>query len=72
MTYWTADPDDVFTRAVDAGATAMSPVTDAFSGDRLGIIRDPSGIRWCVARHDRDVSQEEIAAAAEKWAAEHN
>lgn len=70
MTFWTTDPDGVFDRAVAAGATALSPVADVFSGDRMGILRDPAGIRWCVGRHDRDVSQEEIAAAAAKWAAE--
>jgi len=70
MTYWTTDPDGVIERAVAAGATEVSPVADVFSGDRMGIIRDPAGIRWCVSRHDRDVSQEEIAAAAEKWAEE--
>jgi PhnB protein len=67
MTFWTADPDGVFARAVAAGATALSAVDDVFSGDRMGVIRDPAGIRWCLARHDRDVSPEEIAAAAAKW-----
>lgn len=72
MTYWTTDPDDLFTRAVEAGATPVSPMADTFTGDRIGIIRDPAGIRWCLARHDRDVSQAEIAAAAEKWAEENS
>jgi PhnB protein len=70
MTFWTADPDGVFARAVAAGATAVVPVDDTFSGDRMGVIRDPAGIRWCLARHDRDVPAEEIAAAAAKWMAE--
>lgn len=70
MTYWTADPDGVFARAVAAGATPVAEVGDVFSGDRMGVIRDPAGIRWCLARHDRDVSQEEIAEAAAKWMAE--
>jgi len=70
MNFWTADPDGVVDRAVAAGATSLSPVADVFSGDRMGLIRDPAGIRWCVTRHDRDVSQEEIAAEAEKWMAE--
>jgi PhnB protein len=70
MTFWTADPDETFTRAVDAGATALSEPGDMFSGDRMGVIRDPAGIRWCLARHDRDVSPEEIDAAAKKWMAE--
>jgi uncharacterized glyoxalase superfamily protein PhnB len=57
-------------RAVAAGATPVAEVDDVFSGDRMGVIRDPAGIRWCLARHDRDVSQEEIAEAAAKWMAE--
>jgi len=70
MTYWSADPDELFARAVAAGATPVAEVDDVFSGDRMGVIRDPAGIRWCLARHDRDVSQEEIAEAAAKWMAE--
>jgi uncharacterized glyoxalase superfamily protein PhnB len=69
LTYWTPDPDAVFERAVAAGATVIFPVDDAFSGDRMGVLRCPFGVRWCIARHDRDVSDEEIAAAAGEWAA---
>jgi PhnB protein len=70
MTFWTTDPDGAFARAVAAGAKAVSEVDDVFSGDRMGVVRDPAGIRWCLARHDRDVPQEEIAAAAAKWMAD--
>lgn len=70
MTFWTSDPDGMFARAVAAGATPVAAVDDVFSGDRMGVIRDPAGIRWCLARHDRDVSPEEIAEAAKKWMAE--
>jgi PhnB protein len=69
ITYWTADVDAVFDRLVAGGATVLSPVDDAFSGDRMGIVRCPFGVRWCIARHDRDVSAEEIEAAAREWAA---
>ncbi|MGC9671250.1 VOC family protein [Planosporangium sp. 12N6] len=69
ITYWTADVDAVFDRLVAAGATVMTPVQDAFSGDRMGVVRCPFGIRWCVARHDRDVPAQEIEAAARAWAA---
>ncbi|GAA3228948.1 VOC family protein [Actinocorallia longicatena] len=67
MTFWTPDPDGVFAKAVAGGATVMSEVADVFSGDRMGVIRCPYGIRWCIARHDRDVPPEEIAAAAQAW-----
>jgi len=68
MTYWTPDVDAIFQRAVAAGATVIFPVSDAFSGDRMGVVRCPFGVRWCIARHDRDVPDEEIAAAARGWA----
>ena len=67
ITFWTADVDAIYARAVAAGATVMTPLDDAFSGDRMGVIRCPYGIRWCLARHDRDVSAEEIQAAADEW-----
>ncbi|NJC70052.1 glyoxalase/bleomycin resistance/extradiol dioxygenase family protein [Planosporangium thailandense] len=70
ITYWTADVDAVFERLVAGGATVVTPLQDAFSGDRMGVVRCPFGIRWCVARHDRDVSAEEIEAAARAWVAE--
>jgi PhnB protein len=64
MILWTPEPDEVFDRLVAAGATPISPVADVFSGDRMGVLRCPFGIRWCVSRHDRDVSHAEIEAAA--------
>jgi PhnB protein len=64
ITYWTDDVDAVFNLLVAAGAAVMSPLADVFSGDRMGVVRCPFGIRWCIARHDRDVSAEEIEAAA--------
>jgi PhnB protein len=69
ITFWTPDVDAVFARAVAAGATVMTPLDDAFSGDRMGVVRCPFGVRWCIARHDRDVSPEEIEAAARGWIA---
>jgi hypothetical protein len=33
----------------------------------MGVVRCPLGVRWCIARHDRDVPFEEIAAAAREW-----
>jgi uncharacterized glyoxalase superfamily protein PhnB len=67
ITYWTDDVDALYHRLVAAGATVMTPLADVFSGDRMGVVRDPYGIRWCIARHDRDVSAEEIEAAARAY-----
>ncbi|MDR7280821.1 VOC family protein [Catenuloplanes atrovinosus] len=68
VTLWVPDPDEVFARAVAAGATPLSEVADVFSGDRMGVLRCPFGVRWAIARHDRDVPVEEIQAAALEWA----
>lgn len=61
------DVDDVFARAIKAGATEIAPVTDQFYGDRTGQFEDPWGHRWNVASHEEDVPPEEMeqrAAAA--------
>lgn len=43
------EPDAVFARAVQAGATPASPVTDEY-GWRLGRIFDPFGHEWEIGR----------------------
>ena len=52
--------DDVFKRAIAAGATEISPLSDQFYGDRTGAFEDPFGHRWHVASHVEDVSPEEM------------
>jgi PhnB protein len=56
--------DEVFARAIDAGATALRPVTDQFYGDRTGQFEDPFGHRWSVATHIEDVSPAEMVERA--------
>lgn len=61
------DVDDVFARAIKAGAKELAPVQDQFYGDRSGQFEDPFGHRWNVASHVEDVPPEEMekrAAAA--------
>jgi PhnB protein len=48
---YVADADVVLARAVDAGATIISPVENQPWGDRLGGFRDPFGHVWNVATH---------------------
>lgn len=61
------DDVDAFTaRAVAAGAKATMPVQDMFWGDRYGQLEDPSGHRWSVATHIRDVSAAEMQQAMQK------
>ncbi len=54
------DVDDVFERAIAAGGTVKEPLKDAFWGDRVGKITDPSGHEWILATHIEDVSPDEL------------
>ena len=58
------DVDAAVERAVAAGAKLTMPVADMFWGDRYGTVEDPFGHRWSLATHIRDLSPEEIQAAA--------
>ena len=60
------DVDDKFQQAVDAGATVVVPLEDAFWGDRYGVLRDPFGHRWSMGQPVREVGQEEIAKAIQQ------
>jgi PhnB protein len=52
--------DQVFDRALKAGAKSLEPVKDQFYGDRSGTLSDPFGHWWTVATHVEDVSEEEM------------
>lgn len=54
--------DEKFQRALDAGATVIAPLEEQFWGDRYGIIRDPFGHFWSMAKQVRKVDMEELAA----------
>ncbi|HWJ94271.1 MAG TPA: VOC family protein [Telluria sp.] len=58
--------DEVFERAVNAGAKIRMPVADMFWGDRYGVVEDPFGHRWSIATHIRDMSPEEMQEAMAK------
>jgi len=58
------DVDQVFSRAVEAGAKEIRPVMDQFYGDRSGEFEDPFGHRWNVATHVEDVPPDEMAKRA--------
>lgn len=59
-----ADAEPVFAQAIAAGAVVRQPLADMFWGDRHGQLDDPFGHRWNIAQHLRDVSQDEVLAAA--------
>lgn len=59
------DVDTVFENAVRAGAKVEMPLSDQFWGDRTGLVVDPSGNRWFLATHVKDLTPEEIRQAAD-------
>jgi PhnB protein len=60
----TDDADGLWRRAVEAGAEPRHELADAFWGERHGQLGDPFGHRWNIAQRIRDVSHDEIVAAA--------
>ena len=60
------DSDNVFERAIEAGAKSLAPMEDKFYGDRSGSFEDPFGHHWNVATHVEDVPEAEMAKRAEE------
>ena len=60
------DVDNVFMRAIGAGANVQQAVTDQFYGDRSGQLTDPFGHVWTVATHVEDVPEAELQRRMEK------
>jgi uncharacterized glyoxalase superfamily protein PhnB len=60
----TEDAEALWRRALDAGAEERHPLAEQFWGELHGQLTDPFGHRWNIAQKIRDVSPEEIAAAA--------
>jgi PhnB protein len=57
--------DEVFLRAVEAGAEPLHPVETHFYGDRGGKLLDPFGYSWFISTHIEDVSYDEIKRRAQ-------
>ena len=64
LSVYVEDVDEVFGRALAAGASEIRPVETQFYGDRMGLFEDPFGHRWSVASHVEDVSPEEMGRRA--------
>ncbi|MGB4847653.1 MAG: VOC family protein [Saprospiraceae bacterium] len=54
------DVDKSFQKAIDAGATVVMPVDNAFYGDRVGQVMDPFGYKWMITTHKEDVDFKEM------------
>jgi len=61
------DVDLAFDQAVQAGGKAIHNVSEMFWGDRTGEIVDPSGHRWLLATHTRDLTSQQIRQGAEEF-----
>ena len=65
------DVDDLYERAVEAGATVLMPLQDCFWGDRYAILRDPFGHRWSMATRIEDLSPRQLQKRASEFNAKH-
>lgn len=66
MYIYVPDADAAVKKAVDAGLKQTQAPEDMFWGDRMGTVKDAYGLRWNIATHVRDVSQEEMGEALRK------
>jgi PhnB protein len=60
VTIYCDDADALHARAIEAGATELSAVSDQLHGDRAGSLRDPFGHRWAVATRIEELSADEM------------
>ena len=58
------DGDAVFRRALAAGATPVTEMTEMFWGDRVGRVRDPLGNLWWIQTRVADLTPEEMERRA--------
>jgi uncharacterized glyoxalase superfamily protein PhnB len=54
------DVDQLWERAVAAGASVKMPLDNQFWGDRYGQLIDPFGHEWGLATHKEDVAPDEM------------
>ncbi len=59
------DVDEVYRKALQAGAKSLQAPADQFYGDRNAGIQDPGGNMWWIGTHQEDVPPEEMAKRAE-------
>ena len=68
LSVYVENVDDVFARAIEAGATELQGLENKFYGDRSGQFEDPFGHRWNVSSHVEDVPPDEMAKRAAEMA----
>jgi uncharacterized glyoxalase superfamily protein PhnB len=55
------DGDATYRRALEAGATPVTDMTDLFFGDHVGRVRDPLGNIWWIQARVAEVDPAEVA-----------
>ena len=71
VSVYVEDVDDVFQRALDAGATSRREVENQFYGDRRGAFEDPFGHRWTSPPTSRTSRRTRWRSASRpRWPAE--
>jgi len=68
MIYCT-DVDDVYQRAIKAGAAPIEEPATFVTGDRFGVVMDPYGHRWAIMTRVEDVPAEEAERRVKQWLA---
>lgn len=63
------DADKVYNRAIEHGATALMPISDAFWGDRYGKVTDPFGHEWGIATRIEDLTEAEVKKRSQEFCA---
>jgi len=58
--------EEVFKRALAAGAQVVMPIADMYWGDRAGMIADLDGNRWMIATHKANPTEAQIREAIRK------
>ncbi|MFN2501998.1 MAG: VOC family protein [Pyrinomonadaceae bacterium] len=61
------DADAVVARAVERGSTVRMPVQDMFWGARYGKFVDPFGHEWGINQQQKEMSNDETQAEADKF-----
>ncbi len=63
--FYVPNVDEVYKRAVQAGAVTIMDLADQFWGDRSGSVKDPAGNIWWIATHTEDVAPDEMKRRAQ-------
>lgn len=61
---YVADGDAAYRRALDAGCSGVTEMTELSWGDRVGRVRDPWGNLWWIQTRIADVPPEELERRA--------